>query len=923
MAVIGTATLNVVPKISGMNEAVSKALGSTTGTDVGERLGNETASGFKKSLASGAIMGAFSQLTSVALSSISSSVGSAIARLDTLKNYPRVMESLGYSTDDVSESMKTMDKHLQGLPTTLNSMTSTVQGITAITGDLKLSTDAALAFNDMILAGGGGMQVAASAGEQFRQMLAKGRPDMQDWRAIISAAPGQVNQLAEALLGAGAGANDLYYALGGGSASDAHMEGIEHASVSVNDLLNAIVKLDQEGGDGVASFADQAKNATGGIQTSIANMQNAITRGLANVFDAIGQDRIRGAIEWVKGGINTAFTAVKNVVSAVMPIIDAIAPALKSIVPGVLAFGGAWTVATKVVGKVPAIASKAADALLNIASNVSSPKLQNGLFGMSSGFDKVGKSLKGAAGIGIAAGIAGVTAAITIAVEYYKEATRNIREYHESLDSLKAANSEFASSSGLAISALDRVKSGMELASSAAEATKSNLSALAESQQAAADSVKSTNKTANASIGQLDAAKSIIAELGGQTDLTSEQYGTLRSAIETVNRECGTQYSLVEAGTGIIADETGAIIDSKDAIYDYIDAKKEQVRVDALSSNLETYYKQRSEAASSLVEQQKALADFEAAYGDTIERVEYANKYNGGQGVTNEMREQYDTWRLLKQGVDEAALSYDEADKAINNTMTQMGMVSQAADAEADSVAAFVYNNSEMFSGLRDGLGAEKFIADLESVGVTQETLASMTPKQLSKLVATYNGYSSDITKAFDEIQAEAGGTTTALNGIPTNVTTNVSSTGTTEVQNAVTTLQDRLKEINGKTVEVKLSLETTIKGIAASLFGNESGAFIPHASGAYIVNRPTAVAMGGGGIHIAGEAGAELIDNSNGTAIVPVERSQYINRIGEAVSKHLTKSSASVNNFYITQREGENGSEFAIEVARLIRAGA
>lgn len=922
MAIIGTATLNVVPKITNVSAALDKAFAGS-GATYGQQLGNQVTSGFKQSVAGGAIIGAFSQVTSMALSGISSSVSSAVNRLDTLKNYPRVMDSLGYSTDEVAASLSTMDSHLQGLPTALNTMTSTVQGLAAITGDLTLATDAGLALNDMLLAGGGNMQVAASAGEQFRQMLSKGKPDMQDWKSIMAAAPGQMNQLAESMLGAGASASDLYYALGGGSESDVHMEGIEYASVSMTDLLNAIVKLDQEGGDGIASFEEQAKNATGGIQTSMANLQNAITRGLANVFDAIGQDRIREAIEWVKGGINTAFTAIKNVVSALMPIIDAIAPAFKAAIPGVLAFGAAFKVFTGVAGKLPAIANKASDVLFNMAANASSPKLQNGLLNASTGMAGMGSAAtKLAKGVPIAAAaIGGAVAVVTLITEVINEATKEFRENQEAIDKLAKANEEFASTGNVVDTALGRTKAGLEDVRAIAERSSDSLNELAESQSAAAESIKDTDSNAQASIGQLDAAKRTIEELGGQTNLTSEQYGALTAALDTVNKECGTHYSIVSDGTGIIADETGAIIDSKDAIYDYIDARKEQIRFDALSSNLETYYKAQADAAAAMVDQQRELADFVDQNENLINRAQW--KHDNGQLMTDEEAQILTTYQQLTQGADEAAEAFDIATEKIDATTAQMGMASQATKDEAGSLEQFVHDHGVLFGNMRKGLSADVMIQQMKDLGITTEQLASLSDRELSNLVAQYNGDAGDIVRALGGVSTQANDTASALNGIPGDVNTNIHSTGADVVQSAVDKIKSRLDEITAKQYEVRVGVTTFAEGVVNSIVGNEAGAFIQeHASGAYIVDRPTVVSTAGA-IHIAGENGAELVEkDGRSTSILPIEKSQYVNRFGAAVGKYLNSGARNAPYIvmYNTQREGESVGAFAQRVAQELK---
>lgn len=155
MGYIGSTYLNVVPKIEGLSNAVSKATkqaesqASTSGT----KLGNSLTSGFTGSMTkAGVVAGAFSAVTSTAMNAVTSSLSGAISRFDALNNYPKVMTALGYSSEEASRSINTMSDRLQGLPTALNDMTTVVQGIVAVTGDLDQATDAGLALNDMLLA---------------------------------------------------------------------------------------------------------------------------------------------------------------------------------------------------------------------------------------------------------------------------------------------------------------------------------------------------------------------------------------------------------------------------------------------------------------------------------------------------------------------------------------------------------------------------------------------------------------------------------------------------------------------------------------------------------------------------------------------------------------------------------------------------
>ena len=79
MAVVGTATLNVVPKITGLAKAMEDEIAKCEGTSFkgGEKVGGSFGKGATKS---GAVVGAFAALTNKALDSIGSHVGSAVTR---------------------------------------------------------------------------------------------------------------------------------------------------------------------------------------------------------------------------------------------------------------------------------------------------------------------------------------------------------------------------------------------------------------------------------------------------------------------------------------------------------------------------------------------------------------------------------------------------------------------------------------------------------------------------------------------------------------------------------------------------------------------------------------------------------------------------------------------------------------------------
>lgn len=123
---------------------------------------------------------------------VTGQIGSAIDRLDTMNNYPKVMSNLGIGEQQANASIKTLSENLKGLPTTLNDAVSSVQNFTSVNGNVSKSTQMFLALNNAILAGGGSTQVQQSALEQLSQSYAKGKPDMMEWRSAMTAMPAQM-----------------------------------------------------------------------------------------------------------------------------------------------------------------------------------------------------------------------------------------------------------------------------------------------------------------------------------------------------------------------------------------------------------------------------------------------------------------------------------------------------------------------------------------------------------------------------------------------------------------------------------------------------------------------------------------------------------------------------------------------------------
>jgi tape measure domain-containing protein len=222
---------------------------------------------------------------------VAQSMGDAISRLDTLNNFPKVMSNLGIGAQDAQKSIQVLSDRLVGLPTTLDDAAAAVQRLTAANGNIAASTEMFLAMNNAVLAGGAPAEQQANAIEQMTQAYTKGKADYKEWLAMVQAMPAQLNQVSTAM---------------GYANADQLRDALNSGKVSMNDFMKTIMKLNTEGVDGFQNFTDQAANSTGGVQTSMINLQTALVRGLTQIMNEIGQSNIAAFFNAIGKAIGTA-----------------------------------------------------------------------------------------------------------------------------------------------------------------------------------------------------------------------------------------------------------------------------------------------------------------------------------------------------------------------------------------------------------------------------------------------------------------------------------------------------------------------------------------------------------------------------------------------------------------------------------------
>lgn len=723
MAEVGSSYLTIIPKFKNLKGSIDDALGAVggqAGAKAGERIGSAIHVGVKRGtdkakqsiVGIGAAIGAMSSVTSAAMSSISSHLGSAISRLDTLKNYPRVMQALGFSAFESSQSIQTMDDRLKTLPTRLDDMTNTVKGLAVITKDLDLATDSGLALNDMLLASGSNQMICNAAMEQFRQMLAKGKPDMQDWKSLMQAMPGQLDQLAKSMLGPTATANDLYFALGGGG---------KKATISMDDLLKAMIKLDKEGGENITSFQQQAEEATKGVGTSASNMSNAVTKGITAVMDAVGQERISGVMNTLRDSIKGAFNVISDAIRVALPLLEEYGPKVLDIfsklAPPVIASAGSF--------KLLAGASKA----LKVA----------GIKGIGDAFAWVslnaGKATLAIKRmftahpilLAISAAFAVLTAVLKKGFDSWVEAGK-----------LEKAVRGFNSAMSDTTSAL-AYTGGIKGVSKAATQAKTGVEDLRKATERHTRAIRENFDEAKKQLQPLGEVVKIIDEYTGKTDLNAEAQGKVSWAIREINKQLGLNISKQDVATGKYKDQNGVVHNLKDSIHELIEAKKREIIFAAQEKTMTELYQKRAEDI-------KRVTEAQDKYNEKVKNLKqiYAEAASGGGSafsIADSMtEEQYiksnGDLKELKKSLDNAKQGLHDTEKGIRDCNEAMG--------DMQTSTGFLKNVLEtlggkpLFKNLK--LDSKELAKQLEQVGVKSSDLERIGSQGFSQLATACKG---------------------------------------------------------------------------------------------------------------------------------------------------------------------------------------
>lgn len=240
---------------------------------------------------------------------VTASLDSAINRYDTMNRFPMMMEQLGYGADSAQEAVQRLSEGIQGIPTTLDSVVSTAQRLTVLTGNLDGAVDTTLALNNAFLASGAGSDGAARGLEQYVQALSRGKFEMEEWKTMQETMGLALNRVAESFGYVGESAQtDLYNALKDGE-------------ITFTQFNDRIIQLN----NGVGGFAELAKTSSAGIKTAWTNMGTAMVRGTTTMIEALDTGLSETKFKSIQNVIETTGDVIEDSMSLAAPAIEMVA----------------------------------------------------------------------------------------------------------------------------------------------------------------------------------------------------------------------------------------------------------------------------------------------------------------------------------------------------------------------------------------------------------------------------------------------------------------------------------------------------------------------------------------------------------------------------------------------------------------------
>lgn len=487
-----------------------------------------------------------------------------------------------------------------------------------------------------------------------------------------------------------------------------------------NDAWNGVSDRFGEAGD-AAREAQQKSEGFSGAMGKLKNIASAFASELGEAAAPAIEGltgllaKLSDAFQQLPGPVKTGIVAFGGLAAAAGPIMTVysslgtfLSGFGKKASPAVKALAEGAKASIDMGGALGAVSSGAAEAAGATAKLSTAQKIANGALSLGS------KALGALKFVGVIGGVMLLGQAILGVVQSaadFDEATSGLLK---STGALTGSSKDASNALSLMFGEVGKfVDSSIQLVKRY-NAIGEGTDRVVQSQKSLAQSISDSNTKASGSAAQLEQYRQTIAEYGNQSGLTADEQSRLKLAVEGVNQVTGSQWQVVDAANGKIADEKGVVQDTTAAIEDYIEKKKLQIMLDAKASQLQDLYTQRDKAKSSVDEAAKGLYKATQS-GNDLEAQKWNDELNKRKTLL------------------------DAVNASIGATNDSMAQLQSVADGTADvwtRLDVVAEAGGRSIGGLAD---------TLKGAAINQEAFGSLSNTQLDQLASHWDGTMSSI----------------------------------------------------------------------------------------------------------------------------------------------------------------------------------
>lgn len=532
-------------------------------------------------------------------------------------------------------------------------------------------------------------------------------------------------------------------------------------SSALQAFIEGLNRIEDEGGSALTTLGDLGITAArqtqaiqglmqmiGGLNDNMQMSENA-WNGVSDAWGQAGDaaNEAQAKSEGFSGSLSR-LENIAQVLSAefgesLAPVMDFLADAMKGVYDVVSDLPDGFKQAVVGLGGLTAAAGPAILLFRSIAEfSGDMKKASSQLKALATAAENVGDATTGAVGgigalkgglikLGAAIAVVGIGALIAHLMEMQQEAEETERATRGLEEACRVADASMAS-----FGESSNIEQTLTNIKDANDDTRSSLAALA-------DEFDQINISSAASISQLSDAKTAISELNGQSNLTAEQVGRLKSAVELLNNTCGENYSVVRDESGaytVMKDGAAAAVDE---INNLIDAQIKQVQISAQVKKLESLYEEQAGAVEKYREAVEAVTEAQQRYAE-------ARQKYGEQGA-----EALEGRRLEEANaeLEEATDNLDNVNGRIADVNESIGNLEGSAQGAYEAFDELVMGSSSLnnlFDGDTDVM--TDFSDALEQSGISLENFSNMSETDLIKIAEAWRNSGSDVSSICSQL---------------------------------------------------------------------------------------------------------------------------------------------------------------------------